>query len=77
MERDRKLVWLEDRCIRCGLCVGVCPFDALKLENNMIIIDHEKCTLCGLCVKGCPVAALEIRPQLEAIAKERGVELAV
>lgn len=72
-----KLYWYEDRCIRCGLCVGVCPFDALTLEAGMIKIDHEKCTLCGLCVKGCPVLALEIKKELEKIAEERGVKLEV
>ncbi|NPA86764.1 MAG: 4Fe-4S dicluster domain-containing protein [Candidatus Diapherotrites archaeon] len=75
MEDGRRLHWYGDRCIRCGLCVGICPFDALTLEDGMIKIDHDKCTLCGLCVKGCPVAALAIRPQLEEIARERGVSL--
>ena len=72
---ERKLYWDESKCLRCGLCVGICPFDALELRDGKIVIDHEKCTLCGLCVKGCPVAALQIRPQLEEIAKERGVRL--
>ncbi len=55
-----RLEWDPSKCIRCGLCVGVCPFDALSLEDGRIVIDHEKCTLCTLCVKGCPVAALRI-----------------
>lgn len=72
---ERKLYWDESKCLRCGLCVGICPFNALELKDGKIIIDHDKCTLCGLCVKGCPVAALQIKPQLEEIAKERGVKL--
>ena len=75
MEDGRKLHWIESKCIRCGLCVGICPFDALTLQDGQIVIDHDKCTLCGLCVKGCPVAALVIKPQLEEIARERGVTL--
>ncbi len=70
------LTWDSSKCLRCGMCVGICPFGALKLENGAIVVDHKKCTLCGLCVKACPVAALEIKPQLEEIAKERGVSLA-
>ena len=75
MNDGKRLYWDEHKCLRCGLCVGICPFDALTLEDGKIVIDHNKCTLCGLCVKGCPVAALIIRPQLEEIARERGVAL--
>ena len=72
---ERELYWDESKCLRCGLCVGICPFDALTLEDGEIKIDKSKCTLCGLCVKGCPVAALIIRPKLGEIAEERGVKL--
>ena len=50
--------WDENKCLRCGLCVGVCPFGALKLENGRIVVDKNKCTDCGICVKACPVRAL-------------------
>ncbi len=68
------LEWKEERCIRCGLCVGVCPFDALTLKNNIIWIDEEKCTLCGLCVKGCPTFALVMDEKLAEIRRKRGVK---
>ena len=54
-------VWNAHKCIQCGLCVGVCPVNAIRLTENGIEIDVEKCTGCGICVKGCPVAALELK----------------
>lgn len=49
----------KDACTGCGLCVKVCPFDAMHLVNEKAE-DDEKCTLCGACVKVCPVNAITI-----------------
>ncbi len=49
----------KEKCTGCGLCVKVCPFDAMHLVNEKAEAD-EKCTLCGACVKVCPVDALSI-----------------
>lgn len=44
-------------CTRCGICTGICPQMALKLEDK-IIVDNEKCINCGLCQSKCPVEAI-------------------
>lgn len=49
----------KEECTGCGLCVKVCPFDAMHLVNEKAEAD-EKCTLCGACVKVCPVDAISI-----------------
>ncbi|MFX0168229.1 MAG: FAD-binding protein [Candidatus Hodarchaeota archaeon] len=49
----------KDTCTGCGLCVKVCPFDAMKLIDDKAEAT-EACTLCGACVKVCPVDALFI-----------------
>jgi len=54
-------VWDSSKCLQCGLCVGVCPVNAMRLTERGIEIDVEKCTGCGICVKGCPVAALQLK----------------
>ena len=41
-------------CIGCGLCTKICPHDAIKVENNLAVIDYSKCTSCGLCAAVCP-----------------------
>ncbi len=49
----------KDKCTGCGLCVKVCPFDAMKLIDDKAEA-NEACTLCGACIKVCPVDALSI-----------------
>ncbi len=41
-------------CIGCKICEKKCPFEAIKVENNLAKIDYDKCTSCGLCVEACP-----------------------
>ena len=41
-------------CIGCGLCTKICPHEAIKVENNLAVIDYTKCTSCGLCAAVCP-----------------------
>ncbi len=52
----------EDRCTHCGLCVGVCPTDALKVnqETRKIEFDDSKCLACELCITACPTWAMEL-----------------
>ena len=41
-------------CVGCGLCTKICPHDAIKVENNLAVIDYSKCVSCGLCATVCP-----------------------
>lgn len=45
-------------CIGCGICVKNCPLGAVKLENNLAVIDQDKCTGCGICAQKCPKKAI-------------------
>ena len=47
-------------CAECGLCVAVCPHDALVLRPDVLEIIHDECILCDLCVIACPTDALVI-----------------
>ena len=53
----------EEKCTHCGVCVPVCPVDALVVEpqTRKIIFDNKKCIACELCVKICPPRAMEVR----------------
>lgn len=42
-------------CIACKMCVKVCEFDAIHVEDNISHIDYSKCTNCGKCAEVCPV----------------------
>jgi len=50
----------EDKCVGCGLCVDVCPVEAITLEAEKAKVDEDKCTECGQCVEECPNEAIKI-----------------
>jgi RnfABCDGE-type electron transport complex B subunit len=45
-------------CIGCGKCQKVCPFGAIKVENNLAYIDFDLCRSCRKCVNECPTGAI-------------------
>ena len=54
-------------CIACNICERVCPQEAIHMEGNLAVIDHEKCDGCGLCVEKCPTKCILTR-QLAVMA---------
>ena len=44
----------EKGCIGCGKCERNCPSQAIKLINNLAVIDYDKCVKCGNCAEVCP-----------------------
>lgn len=41
-------------CIGCGRCEKTCPTGAIKLSNNLAVIDYDKCSKCRKCMEVCP-----------------------
>lgn len=41
-------------CIGCKKCERVCPSGAIKVANNLAVIDYDKCTSCLECANNCP-----------------------
>jgi len=64
-----ELVWQRDKCIRCGICVKVCPERALSLEQPGLAINRERCVLCGRCAEACPTLALELLGKRYTVAE--------
>ena len=45
----------RDLCARTGTCVGICPENAISLDNNYYpVLDESACTECGKCGAVCP-----------------------
>ncbi len=49
----------EAGCISCKMCVKACPANAVRVEENRIVVDHKKCMEfgpgCGeACMAKCP-----------------------
>jgi len=49
-----------EKCTGCGICVDICPVEAISLENGMAVVDERTCTACGLCVNECPNEAISM-----------------
>ena len=47
----------ENKCTGCGICVQVCPVEAITVER-VATINPETCTGCGSCVVECPNEAI-------------------
>ncbi len=50
----------EGKCTACGVCQGVCPERAIRVDR-IAQVEQEKCTGCGRCVAECPQGALSLR----------------
>lgn len=51
---------LRSSCIRCGICIDVCPFGIIRMgEERAIHYLPQACNACGHCVAVCPQAALD------------------
>lgn len=59
-----KAVINQEKCIKCGKCMTVCPHDAI-IEDNTFSVKKERCIGCTQCAKQCPVNAIEMVTQLQ------------
>ena len=46
-----------NKCTGCGVCVDICPVEAIRIENGKAVIGDE-CTECGACAAECPQEAI-------------------
>ncbi len=69
----------QSKCIKCGACMRVCPYNAIKGEvRKHIEVVQAACEGCGACVAECPTGAIfipgfkdeDIYRQLEAALSE-------
>ena len=54
----------EDLCDGCGVCVGVCEYNALEIVETddgkkIVELKEAVCKGCGCCVAACPSGAME------------------
>ncbi|EYE88147.1 ferredoxin [Fervidicella metallireducens AeB] len=58
--KSREIFFYKNRCLKCGMCIAICPQNALSIENNGIKTDNKKCIFCGRCAAVCNTNAREI-----------------
>lgn len=57
------------KCSLCEICIEKCPFGALSMEENGIVV-NEKCRVCGVCVRNCPEKAIHFEQKANTFDKE-------
>lgn len=60
--RSGKTAFLDSsQCNLCEMCLDVCRFDAIKKENENIIVDPISCEGCGVCSHICPQETINMQ----------------
>ncbi|UCC57943.1 MAG: EFR1 family ferrodoxin [Candidatus Bathyarchaeum sp.] len=55
---DRGFKVDDEKCIRCGTCVSVCPMNNIKIVNDKVTWNHN-CEICLACIHWCPQNAIQ------------------
>ena len=53
----------KNGCIGCKKCEKVCSTDAIKVQDNLAVIDYSKCPECedfGICARECTTGCIRI-----------------
>ncbi len=78
MELDAVKAYVTENCDGCALCLDVCPYQAIRLEQidedgqkaTRVVADTAICKGCGLCEAVCPKSGIYVHgftlDQLEA-----------
>jgi len=53
----------KERCSGCGLCVEICPYKAIDLDEveKVAVINEALCKGCGACVSSCRANAIDLK----------------
>jgi len=52
-------IYQKNDCTYCGACAELCPFQAIKVNENSWEYNEQKCFGCSVCVDTCPSNALQ------------------
>jgi Fe-S-cluster-containing hydrogenase component 2 len=57
-------------CIGCGACADICPVDAVRMVDDLPVVDLDWCIGCGVCAVTCPADVIRISRRLNDFAPE-------
>lgn len=71
LEKNINYIVENDLCIRCGACVGVCPYDdVISFNDSYFPIINDNCythSTCTVCVRVCPVSDINLPSLYERV----------
>jgi coenzyme F420-reducing hydrogenase delta subunit/NAD-dependent dihydropyrimidine dehydrogenase PreA subunit len=60
--KEPTMVSIDDKlCGGCGVCVPLCPNEALKVRDDICQVDEMLCGGCGTCSAACPSGASYVK----------------
>ena len=68
MQKEKKVVFDEERCKGCELCTTVCPKGIIEMADRINshgyhpaeVTDQDECISCGLCAQMCPDVVITV-----------------
>ncbi|MCI8503137.1 MAG: 4Fe-4S binding protein [Dorea sp.] len=57
-DKGKEALVCPTSCIGCGMCERVCTAEAVKVIDNLAVIDETRCLGCGMCAVKCPRHAI-------------------
>lgn len=59
---EERVLVIKGWCKGCGVCVAICPRDALTIEcdGHANLTYPDRCVLCGMCEHICPDFAITL-----------------
>lgn len=66
-QKSPELLYVSERCIRCGRCIPACPRNLHLLAAELHSFQRSGCTACGRCARVCPTGALRLCGSLSTV----------
>lgn len=57
--RNTRRFHADDNCTGCGLCMTLCPAEAIEMKDGRPVWVKDKCAICTACIHRCPEQAVQ------------------
>ena len=57
----RVITYTLHKCVKCMRCLKTCPFEAITIKDERVLISADKCINCGACISACKHSGLSAK----------------